>query len=262
MTPHLRLGFPTRLLAGSLRDKVRTAATTGAAGVQFDLRSELRPEDLTETGRRQFRRFLDEQGLAFAPATFPLRKALTDPVGLEERVAVLGKAIRFAADLKATTLIIHPGSVPAEDSGNRPLFLEVVNDLARIGNHVGVRLALTTGREAAETMLQVLETVTAGPVGANLDPASCVMAGRDPGTHVTTLQGFLQHVRVRDGLKEADGSGVEVPLGRGETDWESLFAALAEIGYRGWLTPDRTAGDDPARDAAQAILFLKNVLSL
>lgn len=260
MTPQLRLGYPTRLLEGSLRDKLRVAATTGAAGIQLDLRHELQPGELTETGRRQFRKLLEEHGLGLAPATFALRRALIESTGLEERVAAVGSAIRFAAELRAAVLIIRPGPIPAVDTEARTLFVEIVNDLSRIGNHVGVTLALTTGRESADVLSQALQEVTAGPVGANLDVAACVMAGHDPATHVTVLQRGIQHVRIRDGLQEADGGGVEVAVGRGETNWEAFFAALAEVGYRGWLTPDRTAGDDPARDAAQAIQFVKNVM--
>ena len=68
------------------------------------------------------------------------------------------------------------------------------------------------------------------------------------------------YVRVRDGLSEADGAGVEVPVGRGEVDWESVLASLAEAGYAGWLTPDRTTGEDPAADAAKAVTYIKRVM--
>ncbi|HEX6986553.1 MAG TPA: TIM barrel protein, partial [Planctomycetaceae bacterium] len=128
------------------------------------------------------------------------------------------------------------------------------------GDHVGVTLALTTGREAPGVLADALKAVTAGPVGVNLDPAASVMAGHDPAALARELHPYLRHVRVRDGLREADGAGVEVPVGRGEVDWESVFASLAEAEYAGWFTPDRTTGDDPARDAAKALAFVTNVM--
>lgn len=260
MTPRLRLGYPTRLLDGPLRDKLYRVASFGATGVQLDLRYELRPGELSETGRRQFGRLLDEHGLSLAPPVFPLRRAMADLEGIEERVAAVGAAIRFAAELKASTLIVRPGAIPPAESEKRAIFVEVVNDLARIGNHVGVMLVLTTGREAPGVLSEVLQNVSAGPVGVNLDPAAAVMAGQEPARLVTDLHALLRHVRVRDGLQEADGAGVEVPVGRGEVDWEAVLASLAEVGYDDWFTPDRTNGDDPARDAAQAIVFVKNVM--
>lgn len=260
MTPRLRLGYPTRLLKGPFRDKVRQVAAFMADGVQLDLRHELRAGELSETGRRQFRHLLDERGLALAPAVFPLRRAVADSQGLEERVAAITAALRFAGELKAGVLIVRPGAIPSADSEDRPLFLEVLNDLARAGNHVGVALALTTGREPVESLTGVLSAVTAGPIGVSIDPAAAVMADRDPAAAIRALHAYLRHVRVRDGLQEADEAGIEVPVGRGEVDWENVIAALAEAEYGGWLTPDRTTGEDPAADAANAIAYLKNVM--
>ena len=255
-----RLGYPTRLLEGPLRDRIERAASFGARGVQLDLRYELRPDDLSDTGRRQFHRLLQEQGLSLAPPIFPLRRALTETAGLDERVAAITSAVRLAGELKARELIVRPGPIPAVDDAGRELFVEVLNDLARAGDHVGVTLLLTTGREDASVLVDLLGSIVSGPVGANLDPAACIMAGRDPAVLARHLHDRLGHVRIRDGLQEADGSGVEVAVGRGEVDWEALFATLAEIGYGGWLTPDRTTGDDPARDAARAVAYVTNVL--
>lgn len=260
MTPRLRLGYPTRLLEGPFREKIRQAAGLRAQGVQLDLRHELRPGELSETGLRQFGHLLDEQGLALAPAVFPLRRAIADRDGLEERVAAVTAALRFAGDLKAGVLIVRPGAVPGADSKDRPLLLEVLNDLARAGDHVGVTLTLTTGREPVESLTEVLGAITAGPIGVNIDPAAAVMAGRDPAAGIRALHSYLRHVRVRDGLQESDGAGIEVPVGRGEVEWESVLAALAEADYGGWLTPDRTTGEDPAKDAANALSYLRNVM--
>ena len=260
MTSRLRLGYPTRLLQGSLREKIPRVATFGANGIQLDLRNELRATELTDTGRRQLLHLASEHGLAIAPPVFPLRRALVEQEGLEARMAALNAALRFAATLGADVLIVRPGSLPAAGSGERPLFAELLNDLARSGDHVGVMPALTTGRDPVELLKEILEEVTAAPIGVNLDPAASVMAGHDPAETVRSLSGSLRHVRVRDGLREGDDAGLEVPVGRGEVDWESLLAALVEIGFGDWLTPDRTTGEDTARDAAQAISYVSNVM--
>lgn len=260
MTPQLRLGYPTRLLEGSFREKVRRVASFGAAGVQLDLRYELKPGDLTETGRRQFRHLLDEQGLSLAPALFPLRRAIADVEGLEERIAAITAASRLAAELKTGVLIIRPGVIPPADSPNRALFLEVLNDLARATDHVGITLALSSGREDVETLSAVLGAITAGPIAVNADVAAWAMAGRDPAAAIRVIHPYLRQVRVRDGLQESDGAGVEVPVGRGEVEWEEVLAALAEAEFAGWLTPDRTTGEDPAADAAKAISYVRKVM--
>ncbi len=260
MLPRLRFAYPTRLLEGPLREKVARAATLGVDGLQLDLRYELRPGELSETGRRQFGRLLGEHGLSLAPATFPLRRSLTDLEGLEERVAGTVAALRLAGELGTKVLLVRPGPIPAGAGEARRLLVEVLNDLARQGDRVGVTLALGTGRESPATLLALMNDVTGGPIGVSLDPGGLVMSGHDPAAAVRTLHAHLWNVRVRDGLRESDGAGVEVVVGRGEVDWEATLATLAEAEYIGWLTPDRTAGDDPAGDAARAVTYIRNVL--
>lgn len=254
------IGFPTRLLEGTLREKIREVGRLGANGIQLDLRYELRPSEMTETGKRQLRHLLQENGLSVAPATFSLRRALIETEGLEERVAGISAAIRFASELKIHSLIIRPGVIPDPDSPEHAIFIDVLEDLVRVGDHLGVILTLTSGREEAAKLLSTLREVTTAPLAVNFDPAAAVMAGFDPASELRTLSEQIRHVRIRDGLRDSDGSGVEVPVGRGEVDWDSLLASLAECDFGGWLTPDRTSGEDPARDAARAIAFVKNVL--
>ncbi len=255
-----RIGFPTRLLEGRLRDKIPQVAAFGADGVQLDLRYELKPGELSETGRRQFRNLFSEHDLAIAPALFPLRRPLIETNGLEERVAGISAALRFASDLKAPALILRPGTIPAAETEQRTLFIEVLNDLARAGDHVGVTVTITTGREPSEQLVDLLKSVTAGPIGVNCDPAAAVMAERNPADEIRALHEMLIHVRVRDGLRDTDGAGVEVPVGRGEVDWDELLAALAEVNFAGWMTPDRTSGEDMAADAARAVSYVRNVM--
>ena len=260
MSPRPRIGFPTRLLEGRLRDKIPQVAAFGADGVQLDLRYELKPGELSETGRRQFRNLFSEHDLALAPALFPLRRPLIDQEGLEERVAGITAALRFAADLKAPALMVRAGTIPDSETDQLTLFIEVLNDLARAGDHVGVTFTLTSGREPADKLAELLKSVTAGPIGVNFDPAAAVMTERNPAEEIRLLHDHLNHLRVRDGLRDTDGAGVEVPVGRGEIDWEDLLAVLAEIDFTGWMTPDRTSGEDMAADAARAVSYVRNVM--
>src|SRR6266404_4886160 len=70
--PPLKIAVATRCLSLPLKDSLRVAASLGAKGVQFDAREELRPGDLTETGRRQLLHGLGELGLSVASLAFPM----------------------------------------------------------------------------------------------------------------------------------------------------------------------------------------------
>ncbi|MNJ03524.1 L-ribulose-5-phosphate 3-epimerase UlaE [compost metagenome] len=49
----------------------------------------------------------------------------------------------------------------------------------------------------------------------------------------------------------------EVPLGEGKVDFDAYFAALAEIGYKGYLTIEREVGANPEEDIRRAVQFIK-----
>jgi sugar phosphate isomerase/epimerase len=122
-----------------------------------------------------------------------------------------------------------------------------------------VVVAIGQGREPASRLVEILRTVTQGPIAINFDPAAAMTSDTSP---TEALQGFgdlVTHVMVRDATRDLDGNGSEVPVGRGEVPWVELLALLQEMNYRGWLTVDRTQGDDRVGDAGRAIQFLKSV---
>jgi sugar phosphate isomerase/epimerase len=255
----LQLAVALRCLGQPLKPALQLAARYKAAGVQLDSRNELKPSDVSTTGRRQFVHMLSELGLQLASLDFPLRRPLWDADRLEARVEGLKQTMEFAYDLKSKVVTTRLGGLPDEsDVAGRNLLDQVLEDLTRHGNHVGVTLALGTGRESRARLQEVLRAITSGPIGVNFDPASAVMSGASPSEMLMELRQFISHVMIRDAVREAEG-GIEVPVGRGEVSWDEILALLQETGYRGWLTVDRTAGDDRAGDAARAIQFIQSV---
>ena len=53
----------------------------------------------------------------------------------------------------------------------------------------------------------------------------------------------------------------EKPLGEGDVDWKNYINALWEIGFDGFLTIEREAGENPQKDMEMAAEFLKELLS-
>lgn len=256
----LRIAVATRCFGHPLETSIRLAGEIGAGGVQLDVRDELRPTDLTDTGRRQFLHRLTERGLKVASVSFPLRRPLYDQQHLDARVGSLKKAMQFAYDLGASVLTTRVGPIPADGEGTSyPLLCEVLNDLARHGNHVGVTLAVVPVAESPETLGKLFDSVKAGPIGVDFDPAAFAIAKHSPSQAIRDLYSYVVHVQARDGLREFDGGGVEVLLGRGEVDWVELLPLLDEIEYRGWTTVVRTQGDDKLGDMTRAIKFLRQV---
>jgi sugar phosphate isomerase/epimerase len=259
MSP-LRIAVATRALQLPLRQAVQAAHDLGAAGIQLDARNEIKPSDLSQTGRRAFLHRLDELNLAVASVGFPARRPLYDLEELDARLAAARGAMEFAWQLGARVLALRIGRIPDDaESREYDLLRSVLNDLARHGNRVGTTLAITPSRDSAESLAKLVSAINEGPVGVNFDPAAFVLAGFDPGEALRTLHDRVAHFVVRDAIRDVEGGGVEVPVGRGEVDWDEFIALVGEAEYRGWLTVDRTQGEDKRGDLARAIQFLRNV---
>ena len=257
--PTLKKAVAAACLHLPLRETLVAAAEIGADGVQFDGRNELRPSDLSQTGRRQFLKLAAELNLALPSFRFSSRRAFHDVNDLERRIEATKAAMEFAYHLGAKILTLRIGRIPAEDSPQYAILRDVLNGIARHGNHVGVAAAVTPSGDSPAELARLFGDVTDGPFGLDFDPAGLLMTGHQPVPLLRELHASIFHVQARDALQDVSGSGVEVPLGRGEIDWMEFVATLDEIGYRGWLTVTRTQGEDRAADAARALKYLRNI---
>ncbi|MGE5192602.1 MAG: sugar phosphate isomerase/epimerase family protein [Deltaproteobacteria bacterium] len=244
-----------------LKEALRAAANLEAGGVQFDARDELRPGELTDTGRRQLLHGLGELGLSVASLAFPTRRSFYDEEQLDARVAAAKRGMDLAWQLRARVMTARIGKVPP-DKESKPyrLLLDVLGDLARHGNQVGATLAITPSHDSPQALSELIGSIKTGPLGIDFDPAVFVMSGHNPAEALRGLHSLVVHFTARDAIRDADGGGLETALGRGEVDWIELLLLLDEINYPGWVTVTRTQGDDRAGDAARAIQYMKNVL--
>ena len=251
-----RFALPTFLCPAPLKAAVGRIADAGADGVRLDLRTELRAADLGATAVRQLRHLFDAHGLKVGPAVFPTRGALHAADRLDERLAGLAAALKLAGELGCKTLSLRPFALPAGDAPERTRLREVLTDVAATGAKRGVIPCLTIADEPA-AWGELFDAVTTGPIGVNLDPAAVTSGGGDVTGTVRALPDRVETVTARDAL--AGGGGKEMPVGRGEVDWEQTLAVLHEAGFAGWITADRTTGPDPFAEASRAITYLREV---
>jgi len=258
----MRIAVATRCLHVSLRESIRQAAESGAQALQFDARDELPPTSLTETGRRQFLHQLSERGLRVGSLTFPTRRSYFDEERLDARVAATRAAMEFAWQLQSRVLTVRIGRIPADVESKDYLVLrDVLGDLARFGNHVGVTLSISPSGNSPQELMDLIQSVKTGPLGLDFDPAAFVSCGQNPVAAFRTVYTVVTHVQARDAVRDADGQGIEVALGRGEVDWIELLPLLDEISYPGWVTAIRTQGEDTGEDVLRGVKFLQQVLT-
>ncbi|MFO1021355.1 MAG: sugar phosphate isomerase/epimerase [Planctomycetales bacterium] len=256
----LKFAVATAGFQQPLRTALKSAASTHAAGIVFDARYELTPQELSESGRRQLLHFLQELGLTTAAVHFPLRRPLHDLPELDRRLAAIKDTMAFTFQMKARVLTVRIGPFPEPaDSPEARRMTQILEELAAHGNHVGVQLAVIPTQQSAEQLLASLQGIETGFVGVDFDPTAFLSAGEDPAQALRTLHDRLLHFEVRDAFRQQAGQIREVPVGRGEVEWIEVIPSLLETEYTGWLTASRTDGPDRVGDCARAIEYLQQI---
>jgi len=85
--------------------------------VELDARGSLDPEQLSQTGLRQIRKWLGDEGLVVSAVTFRTRGGYGDAERLEGRIAATKSAMELAHGLGAHVVTNHIGDVPLESEG-------------------------------------------------------------------------------------------------------------------------------------------------
>src|SRR5436190_14226890 len=259
--PQLKVGIHLPSLRVPLRQAVSLAAKMGADCIEIDARSQLKPGELSQTGLRQFRKMLDDNGLRVCAIAFPTRRGYNDLDQLDARVAGTKEAMQMAGTLGASVVVNHVGYIPPEPSGTDwDLLVQVLTDLGRHAQRVGAFLAAQTGTVGGEALGKLVAALPDGSIGIDLDPGLLIVNGHDVQRAVELLAGHIMHVHATDGARDsARGRGVEVPLGRGSVDYPALLGALEEHGYRGAFTIRRDSSADPEFEIGQAVKFLRSL---
>lgn len=174
--------------------------------------------------------------------------------------AAEGDAI-MAARFGIPLVTFHAGFIPHDTADTaRGVMAQRLRQIAETMAARNVRVALETGQENAETLLQALAEVNdslpeKARVGVNFDPANMILYGM--GDPIESLRRLLPHVlqvHVKDAVPAAskDAWGEEKPVGLGAVDWPAFFGVLRDAGYRGDLVIERESGDDRQADVRRA----------
>ncbi|MDR2686159.1 MAG: sugar phosphate isomerase/epimerase [Oscillospiraceae bacterium] len=274
--------FLLGVLLDGFRTDVRTAlglaAKAGAQGVQiYSTRGEMAPENLTAQKRRELLGLVKAHGLAISALCGDLGGGgFTRPERNAEKIERSKRILDLAKDLETDVVTTHIGAVPGDPGHPRyRIMQEACGALAEYADSVRAHFAIETGPETSAALKGFLDSLGSRGVAVNLDPANLVMVtGDDPAGAVRALKDYIVHTHAKDGRQlyyldpdivygmveshiVTGPSFEETPLGEGQVDWDAYLGALREIGYRGFLTVEREAGDRPYEDIRNAIGFLR-----
>ena len=253
-----RISVPAALLAKDLRRALRVAHDLGVHGVELDARHGLDPAEMTQTGLRQIRKWLGDEGVVISAISFRTRGGYGDPDRLEGRIAATKAALKLAHDLGAGLVLNHIGDIPAEQAGPQwQLLVDVLTDLANFGEHVGATLCAEAGRAAPADLARLIAALPAGGLLCDLVTGALVVHGHDPVTAVDVLGHHVASVHATDAVAGAfAGRGRAVVLGTGQVDFPAVFAALEERSYRGWIGIEPVDERNAQEELAEAVTHL------
>lgn len=257
--PELKIGIGLSSLRQPFKKALHTAAGLGATAVEIDARNDVRPHELSDTGRRQLRKMMDDLNLRVAAIRFPTNRGYDILQDLDRRIDATKESMRFAYSLGAAVVINSVGYVP--EKAEHPAYNQLqvsLGDLAKYGQHVGAMLACETGSEPVARLVGLLATLSDQTIGIAFNPGNLVVNDCYSETAIRECASRTLSVIVRDGVRDLSrGRGLEVPVGRGSVDFPQILGVLEEQHYAGWYLVDRLNSPDPVTEIGHAISFLR-----
>lgn len=273
----MKIGLITDCLKmPTLEEALAVAKEIGVEGVQiYVTRGELTPEATPEY-KAKIKKLINDYG-------FTITGFVGDGGGTYEHedknpaiVERVKKIIDLAVEFGTKVVTTHIGVIPDDKADpTYAVMLKAVTECGLYAKERGVMMAIETGPEKATTLKAFIED-TKGGVGVNLDPANFTMVTeQDAVEAVYLLKDHIVHTHAKDGRKLQPGVPpaavyhgtavgrvyADLPLGEGDVNWDAYLAALKDVGYDGFLTIEREAGDDRVGDMTKAAAFLKSKLN-
>jgi sugar phosphate isomerase/epimerase len=261
----------------------------GADGVQiYAVEGEMAPENLDKASRKKLKSYMDSIGLEISALCGDLgghgfQDIQQNSIKIEKSKRILDLAVELGTNIVTT----HIGIIPEEkDCLIYETMQNACEELGIYAKSMGAYFAIETGPEPSARLKAFLDSLTTNGVSVNFDPANMVMVtGEDPAEGVRLLKDYIVHTHVKDGkrLKPVNPCDVygflgygegsdheniakmvssgeyfrELPLGKGDVDFDEYFAALNQINFQGYLTIEREVDHNPIRDISEAVTFIK-----
>jgi sugar phosphate isomerase/epimerase len=243
-------------VGGDARAGFALAGGAGYSGVAIATNhAELSPEALSDSGRRHVKKILEssQMNVAAVRAAGP-RGGLMDPAGIDRMVGNVRKAMKLAADLSASTVTLHAGSMSAAGVAGGAAALK---ELAQEAEHAGLTLAVSG--DASDKLLAMLADTGCENATLNMSPAAAIGAGEDAVKLLQSLRKLPGALTAADAIKAGKQLRL-VTMGEGQVPWEEVFAVLREQDFRGPTIVDvRDLTDSPA-GAIDAAAYLRRFL--
>ncbi len=276
MVESFRLGF---------RQGVERAAAVGAQGIQaYATGGELAASNVTPAKAKEILDIVKSNGLVFSALCGDFGYGFDDPARNPEMIEKSKRIIDVAKMLECDIVTTHIHRVPEEECEMKSILRSACTELGRYADSMDAKFALETGPEFGSVLGSFLESLDTTGVRVNLDPANLVMcAGDRPENALKYLGKYVVHTHAKDGIMlkvPAEGEVIvgeeaihhaelakmgrkylELPLGKGDVNFDLYLPTLKAAGFDGFLTIEREVGENPEADIAMAVQFLREKIA-
>lgn len=243
------------------RGGVERAAALGADGIQaYATGGDLSVDTMTPAKAREALDIVKSHGLKFSAICGDFGVGFADEDKNRIYVEKSMRVLDLAKELECDVVTTHIGHVPREECATKEVMRAACRKLALYADSINAAFAVETGPETGEVLADFLDSLGAGGVRVNFDPANLVMCAGDPPLNALKYLGkYIVHTHAKDGIKtdRTDCGYLEVPLGQGGVNFDTYLPALKATGYNGFLTIEREVGEAPEKDISLAADFLR-----
>lgn len=296
MSSHrMDLAVVAEALSNDSREVARVARLSGFSGVQFGVSAGGLLLELSDSGRREFRHMLTSRDQRLVSLRVDLgAKGLGPKADIDRALSLLDGAMDLAVGLGCPVVCVELGPLPPSDQPPPPkpkvspeqagliILPSMASDATpeqspaapardtafessvdtalveagRSADRYGLSVAFRSDLAPLSSLDRALRTARCPWFGVDFDPVAVLRDEWDVDAAFSSLGHLIRHVRARDAIAGQDRRTKPAPIGRGNTRWDALLAALDEAGYHGSLTIDSL--ELPDRQAS-AVAGLKHI---
>lgn len=269
-----KIGVITDSFRCSLNEAIEKAALLGADGVQIYATGRELSADMSSSEIRKIINHLNDAGLELSALCGDIG-AFDDAIVNVERIRRSKRIVDLAVDMGTKIVTTHIGTVPEDKNHEKyKIIHNACSELGEYADKSGVKFAIETGPEKAYILRMLLDDLDCSGIAVNFDPANLTMCVDDDAREaVSILAPFIVHTHAKDGIMLSKYTNdqrysqiaenkkwLELPLGEGDVIFPSYLDALRKIGYNGFLTIEREVGENPEKDIANAVSFLRKLI--
>ena len=254
----MKYGIRDTMLKAPLEAVFSVAKDIGFDGVEFCVGRDYGENILWEDGgAEKLKGLADAAGVeisSLSPGVFSqFHPALPEAEKRAEGVEILTHVIGSCAAVDTRHILVpmFPRDMDAWPDSTWDQLVDGFKALGEVAEEHGVILDLET-TFSADQLVMILDRVGSPAVKVYHDTGNTMTRGQDPAEEILKLGSEgVGMIHAKDTDRQA--------LGDGRVDFDSVDAAMREIGYDGYIVLETPSGDDPNADHAKNLAFIKKL---